>query len=206
ALRLELLGPVQFAGEPVRGRKRQELLALLLEARVAGRGEVGKLELLDALYPGEDEEKAASSLKELVRTVRTSLGPSAVTTTPGGYALGDAVGSDLEEFLRTGDTRLWRGAYLEGLSSSNETVRESVHLALRARAGALLEADPKEAARLGRLLLEADPYDLEALRLTLEALRRAGNHRSLSRLYEEARARMLEVGERLPGDWQDFLA
>ena len=67
------------------------------------------------------------------------------------------------------------------------------------------EADPKEAARLGRLLLEADPYDLETLRLTLEALRRAGNHRSLSRLYEKARARMLEVGERLPADWQDFL-
>ncbi len=206
ALRLELLGPVQFAGQPVRGRKRQELLALLLEARVAGRGEVGKLELLDALYPGEDEEKAASSLKELVHTVRTSLGPAAVITTPGGYALGDAVESDLEEFLRTGDTRLWRGAYLEGLSPFNETVRESVHLALRARAGALREADPKEAARLGRLLLEADPYDLEALRLTLEALRRTGNHRSLSRLYEETRARMLEVGEHLPADWQDFLA
>lgn len=205
AWRLQVLGPVQFAGEPVRGRKRQELLALLLEARVAGRGEVGKLELLDALYPGEDEEKAASSLKELVRTVRSSLGPAAVTTTPGGYALGEAVGSDLEEFLRTGDTRLWRGAYLEGLASFNETVRESAHLALRARGAAVLEADPKEAARLGRLLLEADPYDLEALRMTLEALRRAGNHRSLSRLYEEARARMLEVGERLPADWQDFL-
>ncbi|GIW33954.1 tetratricopeptide repeat protein [Meiothermus sp.] len=202
---LEVLGPMQLGGRAVRGHKRQELLALLLEARVAGRGEVGKLELLDRLYPGEDEEKAASSLKELIHTVRTSLGASAVATTPSGYALGAAVGSDLEEFLRAGEARLWRGAYLGGLPSFYETARESAHLALRSRAEALLEADPKEAARLGRILLEADPYDLEALRLTLGALRRAGNHKSLGRLYEEARARMLEVGETLPENWQGFL-
>lgn len=206
APRLEVLGPLRFAGEPVRGHKRQELLALLLEARLAGHSEVGKLTLLDALYPGEDEEKAASSLKELVRTVRTSLGSSIITTAPGGYALGEGVGSDVEEFLRSGDAGLWRGAYLEGLASFNETVRESVHLALRSRVEALLEATPKEAVRLGRILLEADPYDQGALRLTLEALRRAGNHRSLSRLYEEARVRMLEVGESLPPSWQSFLA
>ncbi|GIW36204.1 MAG: hypothetical protein KatS3mg073_0349 [Meiothermus sp.] len=204
-LRLEVLGPMQLGGQAVRGQKRKELLAALLEARVAGRGEVGKLELLDHLYPGEDEEKAASSLKELIHTVRTNLGASAVVTTPAGYALGVAVSSDLEEFLRTGDPSLWRGAYLEGLSSFHETVRESVHLALGSRTEALLEADPKEAARLGRILLEADPYDLEALRLTLGALRRAGNHKSLGRLYEEARARMLEVGETLPERWQGFL-
>jgi tetratricopeptide (TPR) repeat protein len=206
ALRLEVLGPLRFAGEAVRGRKRQELLALLLEARLAGKGEVGRLELLDALYPQEDEEKAVSSLKELVHVVRTTLGSSVVTTTPGGYALGDAVGSDLEEFLRTGDTRLWRRAYLEGLASSNETIRESAHLALRARTRAVLEADPKEAGRLGHILIEAEPYDLEALRLTLEALRRAGNHRGLGRLYAEARGRMLEVGEHLPPRWSEFLS
>lgn len=205
ASRLEVLGPLQFSGEPLRGRKRQELLALLLEARLAGKGEVGKLELLDSLYPGEDEEKAASSLKELIRTVRSTLGAAAIATTPSGYALGTTIASDLEEFLRTGDTGLWRGVYLEGLASFYETVRESVHLALRSRAEALLEPDPKEAARLGRILLEADPYDLEALRLTLEALRRLHNHKSLNRLYEEAKARMLEVGERLPASWAEFL-
>jgi len=195
--RLEVLGPVQFAGEPLRGRKRQELMALLLEARLAGRGEVGKLELLEALYPGEDEEKAASSLKELVRTVRSALGAAAISTTSAGYALGGAITSDVEAFLREGDLRLWRGAYLEGLNSSNETVRDSVHLALRSRAEAMLGTDPKEAERAGRILLEAEPYDLEVLRLTLEALRRAGNHKSLGRVYEEAKARMLEVGEQL---------
>jgi tetratricopeptide (TPR) repeat protein len=203
--RLEVLGPLQFSGEPLRGHKRQELLALLLEARVAGKTEVGKLELLDRLYPGEDEKKAASSLKELIRTVRSNLGASAVVTTPSGYALGVTVSSDLEEFLRTGDPSLWRGAYLEGLSSLHETVRESVHLALRTRAQALLEADPKEAARLGRILLEADPYDPQALRLTLLALRGSKNHKSLARLYEEAREWMLEVGEQLPIGWMEYL-
>ncbi|PZA05774.1 MULTISPECIES: tetratricopeptide repeat protein [unclassified Meiothermus] len=205
ALRLEVLGPIRFAGKPVRGRKRRELLALLLESRLAGHGEVGKLELLDTLYPGEDEEKATSSLKELVHTVRTDLGPSVIATTPGGYALGEAVGSDVEEFLQSGEAGLWRGAYLEDLASSNEAVRGSVYLALRSRAEALLEPDPREASRLGRILLEAEPYDREALWLTLEALRRTGNHRSLSRLYAEARARMLEVGEALPERWQSFL-
>ena len=200
--RLQVLGPLCFNGEPLRGRKRQELLALLLEARLAGRGEVGKLELLDRLYPDEHEEKAASSLKELIRTVRSALGAGVIATTPSGYALGAAITSDLEEFLQTGDTGLWRG---EGFAFFLDPLRESVHLALRSRVEALLETGPKEAARLGRILLEADLYDLEALRLTLEALRRTHNHKSLSRLYEEAKARMLEVGERLPTSWTDFL-
>lgn len=203
---LEALGPLQFAGESLRGRKRQELMALLLEARLAGRGEVGKLELLDALYPGEDEEKAASSLKELIHSVRFNLGAGTVNTTPGGYALGATVGSDVEAFLRSGDTRLWRGAYLEGLSPGNDAVRDSVHLALRQRAADLLLSNPKEAARVGRILLEAEPYDAKILTLVLRALRAAGNHRSLSRVYEEAKERMLEVGERLPDNYSGFLA
>ena len=205
ALRLEVLGPLQFSGEPLRGRKRQELLALLLEARLASKDEVGKLELLDSLYPGEDEEKAAAALKELIHKARSTLGASLVVTTPSGYALGAAITSDLEEFLRTQDTGLWRGVYLGGLPSLYETVRESVYLALHNSAQALLEAEPREAARLGRILLEADPYDLEALRLTLEALRRLHNYKSLNRLYQEARARMLEVGECLSASWAEFL-
>jgi hypothetical protein len=208
-LQLEVLGSMQWTlegqREAVRGQKRKELLAALLEARLAGRGEVSKLELLDGLYRGEDEEKTVSSLKELIHSVRSLLGASAILTTSSGYALGPAIGSDVEAFLHTGDPRLWRGVYLEGLSPFYESVRESVYLALRTRAQALLEADPKEAARLGRILLEADPYDLEALRLTLEALRRSGNHKSLGRLYQEARQRMLEVGETLPEHWQGFL-
>ena len=204
--RLEVLGAMRMGdGIAVRGRKRQELLAALLEARIAGSAEVTRLELLDALYTDEDEDRAGSSLKELVRSTRASLGSAVIQTTVGGYALG-AVSSDAEEFLATGNTALWRGAYLNGLPNSDEQVRDSLHLALATQAERLLETDAKEAARVGRLLLDFEPYNLEFLRLTLAALRVSDNHKSLNRLYAEARERLSEVGEVLPQRWQDFVS
>ena len=207
--RLEVLGALQVslgdAITPVRGRKRQELLALLLEARIAGRSEISKLELMDALYPEADELQSSAGLRDVIYQLRSSLGNDAIITTAGGYALGN-LSSDLEEFLKRGDTRLWRGTYLQGLTlSGSDTVFESVYLALRSRAEALLATDPAEATRVGRLLCEADPYDLEAVRLTLMGLRIGDNHRSLSRIYELARTRFSEIGETLPATWQDFL-
>ncbi len=207
--RLEVLGTMQTSLEgtasPVRGRKRQELLALLLEARISGRGEVAKLELLDALYPDADELQASAGLRDVIYQLRSSLGDGAVMTTTHGYALGN-LGSDVEDFLKSGDTRLWRGTYLQGLMlAGSDTVFESMYLALRSRAETLLQTDPAEAARVGRLLCDADPYDLEAVQLTLSGLRVGGNHRSLSRVYEQARTRFLEIGETLPNAWQDFL-
>ncbi len=207
---LEVLGSMQVMLEsqltPVRGRKRQELLALLLEARISGRVEVSKLELVEKLYPDSDELQSNAGIRDVIYQVRSSLGEGAITTTTNGYALGN-LGSDIEEFLKDGDTKRWRGTYLEGLTlEGSDTVRESVYLALRSRAEALLETDPVEVARLGRLLCEADPYDLEAVRLTLTGLRSGQNHRSLSRFYEQARARYLEIGEALPESWQVFLS
>ncbi|MFO7544184.1 MAG: hypothetical protein R6W77_01660, partial [Trueperaceae bacterium] len=126
AVRLEVLGPMRWArdglSKPVRGRKRQTLLAALLEARLTGRTEVGRLELIDRLYTGSDEAKAAASLKQLISDLRKELGASVVLTTPAGYALGD-VTSDVEAFLETGDARSWRGGYAEGIDLD---VRESV--------------------------------------------------------------------------------
>ena len=160
---------------------------------------------MDALYPEADELQSSAGLRDVIYQLRSSLGNAAITTTANGYALGN-LSSDLEEFLKHGDTSLWRGAYLQGLTvSGSDTVRESVYLALRSRAEALLHTDPTEATRVGRLLCEADPYDLEAVRLTLSSLRIGGNHRSLSRVYELARTRFLEIGETLPETWQDFL-
>jgi tetratricopeptide (TPR) repeat protein len=206
---LEVLGSIQITlkGQttPVRGRKRQELLALLLEARISGRSEVSKLELVDKLYPDADEIQANTGIYDVVYQLRSSLGESALTTTANGYALGN-LKTDVETFLETGNTRLWRGVYLEGLLlETSDTVRESVYLALRTRAEALLETNPSEVIRVGRLLCEADPYDLEALRLTVTGLRAGQNHRSLSRFYDSARTRFLEIGEVLPARWQDFL-
>ena len=208
--RLEVLGSLQVrfdgAVTPMRGRKRQELLALLLEARISGRGETSRLELMDALYPEADELQSSAGLRDVVYQLRLNLGDGILTTTANGYALSN-IGSDVEEFLKSGETGLWRGMYLQGLTlSGSDTVRESVYLALRTRAEALLETDPVEATRVGRLLCEADPYDLEAVRLTLVGLRLSGNHRSLSRVYEQARTRFLEIGETLPETWQDFVS
>ncbi|MFC4453932.1 hypothetical protein [Deinococcus sonorensis] len=209
-LRLEVLGELgcgpASAVQPVRGQKRRALLAWLLEARLAGRPGVAQLDLLDALYPGLPERQAQAALRDLVHQLRAGLGAGALRTTPDGYALGD-VDSDAAEFLAGGDTRLWRGPYLSGLQLErrDDAVPSALYVALQTRAAALIATDPQEAARLGRLLLEADPYDLAALRLTLTALRAAGNHRGLGRTYQEAGRRLLEVGEHLPERWSDFL-
>lgn len=208
-LEVGVLGAFQLtsAGEPLgySARKGQELLALLLEARLSGRGEVEVLELYDALYPEMDEDKAASALKQLVYRLRGALGSAAVTKTAAGYALG-AVGSDAERFLRGRDTRLWRGPYLHGLGEGwDGAVGDSLYHTLHEAARALTASDPEEALRCGRILLEADPYSPEALRLCLEALRSGGNAAGLERFYRAQRERFAEVGERLPERWQAFL-
>ena len=203
-VRLEVLGAMQYSAQPVRGRKRQEVLAILLESRVSGRSEVTKLELLDAMYSESDEDQAANALKETVRLARQNLGVNAIETTANGYALG-AIRSDAEEFLQTGNTDLWRGAYLSGLNPRDEQVSESLHNALLIAAEQQLETDPKETARVARFLMLYDPFNLEYLSLALRAFRASDNHKSLSRVYSEARARLSEVGETLPERWQDFL-
>ncbi|WP_019586953.1 ATP-binding protein [Deinococcus apachensis] len=202
ALRLNVLGPptLERGGQRVvyRGRKRTELLACLLEARLTGRTELSVLDLLDALYPGEPEEAARRTLKQQVYLLREALGAGCVLSTSGGYALG-AVSSDAEEFLAGGPATLWRGVYLGGLSEGWQPgVRDALSLALRERVEALLLSNPLEAARLGRVLCQMEPYDQEALRLTISALEAAGEPHAARRFYLERRATLSEVGEVLP--------
>jgi tetratricopeptide (TPR) repeat protein len=206
---LNVLGVMHFFADEseiaVRGAKRRALLVVLLEARVTGRSEVNRLELLDALYPDEDEDRAASSLKELIRSTRANLGANLIQTIPHGYALGGVV-SDVETFLETGDSSLWRGVYLQGSEiAGSDAVRETLSLALQHRVEELLEGNPREAARLSRLLLEMNPYDLEPLRLCVQAFKAGENYKTLGRVYNEARVRWLDVGEVLPERWQVFL-
>ncbi|MDX2008126.1 MAG: hypothetical protein SFU83_23020 [Meiothermus sp.] len=136
-------------------------------------------------------------------SLRESLGEAAIQTTGSGYMLG-AVVSDAEAFLHSGDLSLWRGMYLEGLSLES-TVADSLYLSLKLRAEAELITDPKEAARLGRILLEADPYSLDYLHLCLSAYKAADNYKTIGRLYDQARERMKEVGEALPPQWTEFV-
>ncbi|OLV16600.1 hypothetical protein [Deinococcus marmoris] len=210
--RLKVLGPMRWESVsgaiPVRGRKRQELLAALLEARIEGRAEVPRLSLLESLYPEQAEGRAGLLLADLVYQVRELLGAGTILTTTAGYALGSGVSSDAEIFLVHGDTRLWRGSPLSGLdpAARSETVREALCLMLQRQGEAQLISDPTEALRVADLLTDADPYNLEALGLTLRAWRGVGNPKALSRSYDQARARFLDVGERLPEHWEDCLA
>lgn len=206
--RLEVLGPMRFvrggATVEVHGERRRALLALLLEARLAGRAGVPQLQLLDQLYPREPD-RAAGALKQLVFQLRAALGPEVIVRMGGGYALGP-VASDAEAFLRDGNCAWWRGPYLEGIAiTSEEAVGEQLRRALRVRAEGLLSEDPREAARLARLLTESEPFDLAALRLELAALRAAGGGQELERRYRAARATFAEVGESLPRDWAELL-
>ena len=209
-IRLEVFGVMQLVTQassvPIRGGKRRELLALLLEARIGGRRELSKLKILDGLYPNTDEMQANTLLRDVIYQIREIGGSSLIITTENGYALGE-VSTDAEVFLETGDTTLWRGAYLESLNleRNNETVQETLYLALQTHGEKLLETDPTEAARVGRLLSHNDPYNLEALYLTIHALKATKNHKTLSRVYKQAQVHLLEIGEVLPERWQDFL-
>ncbi len=196
--RINVLGPVTLErdGQPVptRAQKRLEILAYLLETRIAGRNEASTLDLLDALYPGESELEARNTLKQQVYLIRSSLGPDSIVSTPSGYALGK-VGSDAEEVLSSDQTALWRGPYLGGIGNGwYAGVTDALSLRLRSSITALMESDPIEAARLGTILLEMEPYDADALRLAVQALEAAGNPKAARRTLEAGRARLAEIG------------
>jgi two-component SAPR family response regulator len=116
------------------------------------------------------------------------------------------VDSDVERFLETRDPRLWRGAYLQDVGASwDSSLRETLHDTLREVMMELLELDPHEVARLGKIALESDPYDREALTLSLRALRVIGDEAGLTRRYKRSRAQFEEIGEALPEDWVALL-
>ena len=206
---LEVLGPVRLTNgelKPIKGRKRQALLAYLLEARIANRPEVSKIELIDALYPDVEEVRALNALRVEVHDIRAHLSSSVIETTSTGYRLGE-ISSDAECFLKTRDTRLWRAAYLEGMGFEREddTSYQLLIATLHECALEILSTQASEAVRVMRFLMMMEPYDLEFLKTKSRALRAANNHRALGRFYEKARVRLREVGEHLPESWQVFL-
>jgi DNA-binding SARP family transcriptional activator len=157
------------------------------------------------LLSDQSEPQARNALKNLVYRLRTLLGAATINRTPTGYALG-TISSDAERFLETADLKIWRGAYLEdsGFESSSET-RNKLIAALQIAAQTQLEISPALVVRAGRVLVGMEPYDLTALRLSLQALRASNNRRDLVSTYEAARRRFAEVDTQLPASWQDFL-
>ena len=206
--RIKVLGPIQLERDGqiilTRARKRLEIIAYLLEARIAGKSEVSTLDLLDTFYPNGAEDRGKNTLKQQMHQIRGSLGPEGVHSTANGYALG-AASSDAEEFLNSGDPGLWRGAYLDGLGEGwISSVRDALTLALHSSVEGLIEAAPSEAVRLGRICCEMEPYETQALRLTLRAMRASGDHRAASTLFDEQRQRF-ELVEAMPASLEDFL-
>jgi hypothetical protein len=207
--KLYLLGPALLENEgktaPYRGRKRLELLAYLLETRIAGKSEATLLELLDALYPETEELGAKAILKQLVYLLRNQLGHQAILSTASGYALGE-VETDVEQFLKTGDSSLVRGVYLSGLGEGwYPNVREGLVDKFKEVVLLGLETDPREALRVSDIWQQMEPYDLGALSLGLRALQALGDERKLRRCYEQAVTRFQEVGEVLPPTSAAFL-
>jgi AAA ATPase domain len=202
-VQLEVLGSMRANGKPIsdRNKKAKECIALLLEARIAGRREVAQLELLDSLYPDLTEDKALGALRQLVFRLRSSLGQEAILRGSAGYSLG-AVSTDIEQFLETHNPSLWRGLYLEDLGEGwDSRIRDVLYDALKE----VIKAVPLEAARLSQILLEANPLDLEVLKLCLGVRNSSGDQRGLSQWYAKNRERFLEVGETLPENWRDLL-
>ena len=208
--RLEVLGTFQLERDgqtlKYRGHRRSELLAYLLEARIAGRNEVSWLDLIETFYPNQLQADAKRTLRQQVYLIRSDLGKDCILSTSNGYALG-AVSSDAEDFLLTNEPELWRGLYLEHLSDGwFSGVRDALTLALRSTVERLIQTNTFEAARLGRILLELEPYDLEILRLCVLALSSSGEKRAASSLFRESRAQLLALEENLPETLEVFLS
>ncbi len=206
-VQLEVLGSMQANGKPIsdRNKKAKECLALLLEARIAGRREVGQLELLDSLYPDLSEDKALGALRQLVFRLRSNLGQEAILRGSSGYSLG-AVSTDAETFLETHNPSLWRGLYLEDLGEGwDSRISEVLYDALREVINAQIETAPLEAARLAQILLEANPLDLEVLKLNISIRNSSTDQRGLTQWYAKSRERFAEVGETLSENWRDLL-
>jgi hypothetical protein len=138
-----------------------------------------------------------------VYLLRNQLGSHSIQSTPNGYALG-AVKSDIEAFLNTPQAQLWRGTYLQGFGEGwIQSVRDAAVHALQQKVEQLAETEPKQAVRLGKILLEMEPYDLDVLELTLQAL--IGSHENPNRFYLERRQQLLEVNQILPETASAFL-
>lgn len=199
SIRINVLGPARFVrGDKTidfRARKGRQLLAILVEARLARRDEVGQLELTEALYPGADEEAASAALQQLVYRVRKVLGDEAVLRTHGGYSLG-RVETDADEFLASGNLELWRGRFLEGIAEEDSEARRRLLEALQSALERVDPAELLEAERLIHLLLEESPFDRQLIAWGLELLS-GRDPEMLHRFRHRASSQLREVGEQL---------
>ncbi|GAB2850761.1 BTAD domain-containing putative transcriptional regulator [Lentzea nigeriaca] len=176
-MRVNVLGPLQVVvdGAPVevRGKRlRWLLIRLAMEP-----GQVVAAERLIAdLWPDEPPVDGAAALQSLVSRLRRTVGAGAVSSHALGYRL--EASTDVEEFCRTRDAALWRGAAFE---EAPFAVDEAVRLALLRNDLAGLEA-----------LAAAHPLREDVQARLMLALHEAGRRSDALEVFARVRAALAD--------------
>ncbi|NKE58883.1 hypothetical protein FXN61_19540 [Lentzea sp. PSKA42] len=125
-MRVNVLGPLQVVagGAPVEVRGKRLRWLLIRLAMEPGRV-VPAERLIADLWPGEPPADGPAALQSLVSRLRRTVGSDVVSSHASGYRL--EASTDVEEFSRTRNAALWRGAAFEDAPFA---VDEAVRLAL----------------------------------------------------------------------------
>lgn len=126
-MRVDVLGPLRVVaadGTPVEVRGRR-LRWLLIRLAVEPGSVVAPERLIADLWPDDPPVDGAAALQSLVSRLRRVLGAAVISSHASGYRL--EASTDVEEFTRTRDAALWRGAAFEDAPFA---VDEAVRLAL----------------------------------------------------------------------------
>ncbi|MFD9700470.1 BTAD domain-containing putative transcriptional regulator [Lentzea sp. NPDC059081] len=172
-MRVNVLGPLQVVvdGAPVEVRGKRLRWLLIRLAMEPGRV-VAAERLIADLWPDEPPVDGVAALQSLVSRLRRTVGAASVSSHAAGYRL-DA-STDVEEFERTRDAALWRGAAFE---EAPFAVDEAVRLALLRDDLAGLEA-----------LAAAHPVREDVQARLMLALHAAGRRSDALALFERVRA------------------
>ncbi|MEU7476046.1 BTAD domain-containing putative transcriptional regulator [Lentzea sp. NPDC042327] len=174
--RVDVLGPLVVRGDgpvEVRGKRLRWLLIRL--AMQPGRVVTAE-QLIADLWPDEPPADGAAALQSLVSRLRRAVGASVISSHAGGYRL--EADTDVEEFLRTRDAALWRGAPFEDAPFA---VDEAVRLALLRDDLTGLEA-----------LAAAHPLREDVQARLMLALHAAGRRSDALAVHERVRAALAE--------------
>ncbi|HEX7305285.1 BTAD domain-containing putative transcriptional regulator [Lentzea sp.] len=176
-MRVDVLGPLQVVvdGAPVEVRGKRLRWLLIRLAMEPGRV-VAADRLVADLWPDEPPVDGVAALQSLVSRLRRTVGASSVSSHASGYRL--EASTDVEEFARTRDASLWRGAAFE---EAPFAVDEAVRLALLRDDLAGLEA-----------LAAAHPLREDVQARLMLALHAAGRRSDALALFERVRTALAD--------------
>jgi DNA-binding SARP family transcriptional activator len=210
-VRLELLGPPEILcnGRVVTGagRKAVGLLAYL----AAAKGRFHNRDVLAGLlWTDRFDEQARQSLRQLLSTLRKSIGDAIVTNEQGVAFAADKVGSDVEEFEALSASSdvialqrasgLYRGEFLEGFQRISPAFDEWMQAERRRLRDKLLdvietvarrqfaEGDRDQALATARRLVAEEPAHEIGHRIIMQALAQQGHRAAALRQFEHCKA------------------